>query len=622
MYLTLAIIGFLGGLITGISPCILPVLPVIFFSGGAQSARTAKQQKKDDARDAAARDAAGKDAAGTAASATAAATAGGTAVATATRTETEKQAPPEPTVSRWRPYQVILGLVVSFSVFTLAGSLILALLHLPQDVLRYAGIVVLVLIGVGLIVPKFEEYLEKPFSWIPQRNVGTERGGFVLGIALGAVYVPCAGPVLAAITVAGSTGRIGPETIVLTVTFAIGAAIPLLIFALAGRRVAERVKSFRKHQKGIRLTGGVLMLALAVGLLFNLPQALQRLIPDYTSALQDQFSNSSQVSDALNLGGIVNAQNKNLSKCTNNADQLQSCGTAPDITGIQQWFNTPGDKPIALDQLKGRVVLVDFWAYSCINCQRSIPHVVAWDKAYRAAGLDVIGVHSPEYAFEKVPANVEAGAKGFGITYPVAIDNTLSTWTNYRNRYWPAHYLIDAKGVVRNVQFGEGNYASTEKLIRQLLQDAKPGVSLPAATEVKDTTPTAGSTTRETYLGTTKVVNFGGSEKYSGSTPTFAFPAKQPANSFALDGAWTLNTQFVEPTAQDARIRLNYKAAEVRMVLSGSGTVSYTADGVTKTIDVTGTPDSYELLKSASAKTGNVIVTIPKGVSAYSFTFG
>lgn len=573
MYLTLALIGFLGGLITGISPCILPVLPVIFFSGGVQGARTAAS-------------------------------------------------PEQPAVSRWRPYLVILGLVVSFSVFTLLGSLLLALLHLPQDVLRYAGIAVLVLIGVGLIVPRVEQWLEKPFSWIPQRNVGTEHSGFVLGIALGAVYVPCAGPVLAAISVAGSTGRIGIETVVLTVTFALGAAIPLLIFALAGRGVAERVRSFRKHQKGIRITGGVLMIALAAGLVFNLPQLLQRLVPDYTSALQDQFSNSSQVTEALNLGGIVNSQNKNLSRCRNDASALANCGTAPDITGIQQWFNTPGDKPVALSQLKGKVVLVDFWAYSCINCQRSIPHVVAWDKAYRSAGLDVIGIHAPEYAFEKVPANVEAGAKGFGITYPVAIDNNLSTWTNYRNRYWPAHYLIDANGVVRNVQFGEGNYASTEKLIRQLLQDAQPGVSLPAATEVRDTTPRAGSTTPETYLGTTKVMTFGGSEKYSQQTTSFAFPKTLAANRFALDGAWSLQTQYIQPATATAQVRLNYTAGEVRVVLAGHGTVSYTADGVTKTLNVSGTPNSYRLLKTTGTHTGTVTVTVARGVQAYSFTFG
>ncbi|HQI66894.1 MAG TPA: cytochrome c biogenesis protein/redoxin, partial [Rhodoglobus sp.] len=378
---SLALIGFLGGLITGISPCILPVLPVIFLSGGALSARA------DGAPDAA------------------------------------------PTVSRWRPYLVISGLVVAFSVFTLIGSLLLALLNLPQDFLRWAGIIVLVLIGVGLIVPKFQHILEKPFSWIPQKNVGTDRGGFVLGLALGAVYVPCAGPVLAAITVAGSTGRIGPETIVLTVSFALGAALPLLVFALAGRRVAERVKTFRKHQQRIRVIGGVLMIALSIGLVFNVPQLIQRLIPDYTSALQDQFSNSEQIAEQLDLGGLENDQNKDLDLCTNGATELESCGTAPDITGIQQWFNTENDQPVDLAELKGKVVLVDFWAYSCINCQRSIPHITAWYDAYKDAGLEVIGIHSPEYAFEKVPANVMAGAKNFGITYPVALDNNLSTWT-------------------------------------------------------------------------------------------------------------------------------------------------------------------------------------------------
>ncbi|MDX8053748.1 cytochrome c biogenesis protein CcdA [Lentzea sp. BCCO 10_0798] len=214
-------------------------------------------------------------------------------------------------------------------------------------------------------------------------------------LALGAVYVPCAGPVLAAITVAGSTGRIGTETVVLTLTFAVGAAIPLLIFAPAGRRAAERVQSFRKRQRGIRITAGVVMIALAFGLVFNLPQLLQRVIPDYTSSLQDKVNNSEQVKRALNLGGLVNDQNKDLDKRSDGAAELESCGTAPDITGIQQWINS---QPLELKALQGKVVMLDFWAYSCINCQRSIPHVTAWDKAYRDAGFQVIGVHSPEYA--------------------------------------------------------------------------------------------------------------------------------------------------------------------------------------------------------------------------------
>lgn len=567
--LTLALIGFVGGLITGVSPCILPVLPVIFFSGGAQGAR-------------------GEDA---------------------------------PAVSRWRPYLVIAGLVVSFSVFTLVGSLLLALLHLPQDFIRWAGLIVLVLIGIGLIVPKFEHILEKPFSWIPQKNVSTERGGFILGIALGAVYVPCAGPVLAAITVAGSTGQIGIETIILTATFAAGAALPLLAFALAGRRVAERVRTFRKHQRGIRMTGGIVMIALAIGLVFNVPQFLQRVIPDYTSVLQDAVGGGTQTEESLNLGGIVNDQNKDLDQCHNNATVLESCGTAPDITGIQEWFNTPGNAAIDLKDLKGQVVLIDFWAYSCINCQRAVPHVAAWYENYEKSGLTVIGIHSPEYAFEKEARNVKAGAANLGITYPVALDNSLSTWTNYRNRYWPAHYLIDAKGVVRNVQFGEGNYASAEKLIRELLQEANPGVKLPASTEVADTTPTA-SLTPETYLSPNKVINFGGAEKYSALTESFSFPAKLAQDAFALDGAWKLDGQFVTPREATAKVRLNYHAKEVRMVLSGEGKVTVTVDGKTRTITVSGTPQSYQLVKLGDTANGQLEVRVSEGVQAFSFTFG
>jgi len=566
----LALIGLIGGLITGISPCILPVLPVIFFSGGVQGARSADGL---------------------------------------------------PAVSRWRPYLVILGLITSFSLVTLVGSVLLSLLGLPQDVLRWAGIIVLILIGVGLIVPGFQHLLEKPFSLIPQKAVGTDRGGFPLGLALGAVYVPCAGPVLAAITVAGSTGKVGAGTIVLTLSFAVGAAIPLLVFALAGRRVAERVKSFRKRQRGIRITGGIVMIALSIGLVLDLPQLLQRLVPDYTSELQNQIAESSQVQDALTLGGLVNAENKNLDACTNHATALQSCGTAPRLTGIQEWFNTPGSQPIDLASQRGKVVLVDFWAYSCINCQRSIPHVAAWYDTYKKAGLQVIGVHSPEYAFEKEPRNVKAGARSLGIHYPVAIDNNLSTWTNYRNRYWPASYLIDAKGVVRNISFGEGDYDVTEKLIRELLKDADPGVQLPPPTETPDTTPT-GPLTQETYLGATKEGNFGGSEPYHQGAATFTLPDNQRENTFALGGDWKLESQSITPAHGTARIRLSYTAAHVQMVLSGEGTITVTNGGATTTVPVTGTPRAYEIVTTDATTTGTVQVAVSPGVDAYSFTFG
>lgn len=588
----LIIIGLLGGLITGISPCILPVLPVIFLTGGAQSARY--------------------DAAGTTAAQGAAE--GGDA-RPASRTVTAR---------RSRPYLVIAGLITSFTLVTLVGSLVLGLLNLPQDVIRWVGIVVLVLIGVGLMVPRFEQLLEKPFQWIPRREVANGGSGFGVGLALGAVFVPCAGPVLAAIIVAGATGRIGIDTVLLTASFAIGVAVPLLVFALAGRGVVERIRAFRTRERGLRIAAGVAMLALAVGLVFNVPQQLQHLLPDYTAQLQRDLTDNDQAAQALGLGGLVTDENRDLDNCTNGADELQSCGTAPAIRGIDTWLNTPGGAPIDLAAEKGKVVLIDFWAYSCINCQRSIPHVVAWDKAYRDAGLEVVGIHSPEYAFEKDASNVAAGAKDFGITYPVGLDNDLATWTAYRNRYWPAHYLIDAQGTVRHIAFGEGNYSATEKMIRELLDEANPGVALPSPTETADDTPDAGSTTRETFLGSSKDVNFAGPDAYRAGAGTFAYPDDQPADTFALEGDWTVQTQFATPTGPQAGgIRLDYHAAEVRMVLAGEGSVRvHRSDGSEQTIAVSGTPRSYEVAKNQGVSAGTLTVTVDPGVEVYSFTFG
>ena len=576
--MSIILIGLLGGLITGISPCILPVLPVIFLTAGAQSAHF----------------------------------------------EGAGNGVPEPIPARRsRPFLVILGLVVSFTLVTLVGSLILGALGLPQDVLRWVGIAVLLAIGVGLIIPAVAHLLEKPFQWIPQREVANSGSGFGVGLALGAVFVPCAGPVLAAIIVAGSTGRIGFDTVLLTVSFAVGVALPLLVFALAGRGVIERVRAFRTRERALRITAGVAMIALAVGIAFNVPQQLQRLVPDYTAGLQQQLTDSDEAQRALDLGGLENDENKDLDKCTNGAAELESCGAAPSIKGIAAWLNTPGGAAVDLAALRGKVVLIDFWAYSCINCQRSIPHVVAWDQAYRDAGLQVIGIHSPEYAFEKDAANVAAAAADFGITYPVALDNNLATWTNYRNRYWPAHYLIDADGVVRHIAFGEGNYAATETLIRELLQDASPGVELPKATEVADETPTLGSTTAETFLGWSKDVNFAGPGTYGSGERTFTSSGSQPADSFALDGVWRVETQFATPSGGDGRIRLAFRASQVHMVLAGEGEVRVRLDsGEMQTIQVSGTPRSYAIVVDGTGDAQVVDVEVSPGVEAYSFTQG
>jgi cytochrome c biogenesis protein CcdA/thiol-disulfide isomerase/thioredoxin len=569
--LSLALIGLLGGLITGISPCILPVLPVIFFSG-TQS------------------------------------TAGG-AVAVKAKREV------------LRPYRVIGGLVLSFSLVTLIGSALLSLLHLPQDAIRWVALAALVAIGLGLIFPRFEQLLERPFSRIPQKQIAARAGGFGLGLALGVLYVPCAGPVLAAIVVAGATANIGLPVVLLTVAFALGTAVPLLFFALAGQRVAERVSAFRRHQRQIRVTAGIVTLLLAVALVFNLPAVLQRAIPDYTSSLQNKLGDDQQIQQDLNLGGIVNDQNKGLSNCTNGSAQLQNCGSAPDLKGITAWLNTPGDKPIDLHALRGKVVLIDFWAYSCINCQRAIPHVEGWYKAYHDNGFEVIGVHAPEYAFEKVTGNVEKGAADIGITYPIALDNNYSTWTNYRNLYWPAEYLIDGGGVVRHVKFGEGDYNVTEKLIRELITSRRSRVALPPPVDAPDTTPQSGLTL-ETYFGVGKVVNYAGTGVYDEGQPNFALPPTLPNDSFALQGPWTLDYQGATADSDTSSIELNYNAKNVYIVVGGTGSLTVTRDGKTTTVPISGPPTSHQIVTGNGVARGLLDVRSSKGLQVFSFTFG
>jgi cytochrome c biogenesis protein CcdA/thiol-disulfide isomerase/thioredoxin len=566
---SLALIGLLGGLITGISPCILPVLPVVFFSGttGTVDGAVAVEANRD--------------------------------------------------VSR--PYRVIAGLVLSFSLVTLLGSALLSLLHLPQDAIRWVALIALVAIGLGLIFPRFEELLEKPFSRIPQRRIMQQANGFGLGLALGVLYVPCAGPVLAAIVVAGATAQIGLPIVVLTVAFAVGTAVPLLFFALAGQRVANRISAFRRRQRAIRVAAGIVTILLAVALVFNLPAALQRALPDYTSSLQDNLDGDHRVQQQL--GGIVNDQNAGLSNCANESPKLESCGPAPDLKGIVAWLNTAGDKPLDLHALRGKVVLIDFWAYSCINCQRAIPHVEGWYKAYRDKGFEVIGVHTPEYAFEKVTGNVKMGAADVGITYPVALDNGYSTWTNYRNRYWPAEYLIDADGTVRHVKFGEGDYDGTERLIRQLLTAAHPGASLPPPVGAPDTTPTL-DLTPETYFGVGKVANYAGKGVYDDGRATFAYPATLPPDTFALDGLWALDYQGAIADGDSSGIRLNYHAKSVYVVVGGTGDLTVVRDGKTTTVPVSGPPTSHQIVAGNDVARDSLEIRVSKGLQVFSFTYG
>ena len=561
--MTLVLIGLVGGIITGLSPCVLPVLPVVLLGGGSAGPDTG----------------------------------------------------PDAESARRRPYLVVLGLTLSFAVFTLFGSLILASLHLPDDAIRWLGLALLVLVGLGLLVPPLGHLIERPFYRFPQRALGTGRNGFLLGIALGAVFVPCAGPVLAAITVAGATGHIGLRTVGLTLGFAVGTAIPLLAFALAGRGLTQRLGAFRRHQGAFRAVSGAVVIVLAVALTFNLSDIIQRDIPNYFQAVGNSLEKGAKAGPQ---GGSVSLQACQTAALYGGSG-LERCGPAPAFSGIQQWLNTPGGQPVSLASLKGKVVLVDFWAYSCINCQRELPHVEAWDKAYASDGLEVVSVHTPEYAFEHVPSNVAAGVRRLGLTFPVALDNSYGTWNAYDNQSWPASYLIDASGQIRHVSIGEGDYGGEEQLIRQLLSAAHPGIALPRATDIPDTTPQDSAQTPETYLGAERQQGYHGSAPYA--TGQFTAPATLPADSFALAGAWTIGQESIT-AGQGAGITLAFHASKVYLDVGGTGTLTVSAGGTSTVIRVSGAPDIYTVATEQPAGDGTVTIRLSPGLQAYSFTFG
>jgi cytochrome c biogenesis protein CcdA/thiol-disulfide isomerase/thioredoxin len=562
----LVLIAVVAGLIAGISPCVLPVLPVVFVAGATTKSR-----------------------------------------------------------SSWRrAFSIVLGLIVSFSVLILAGAEIVSLFHLPQDFLRDLGIGLLIVVGIGLLVPQLGMILERPFERFVARQPALSRGGFVIGLALGLVFVPCAGPVLSTIIVLGAKEQVSFMTLLVTLAFSIGAAVPLLFVALAGGALVERARSLRQKGPMLRRVGGVVLIVMAVAISTNIFNSLQTDVPGYTSALQKHVEGTSTIHKQLeNLSGNAKAADGSLSTCKAGNAQLQSCGHAPNFTDVTAWLNTPGDKPLTLKALHGKVVLVDFWTYSCINCERTLPHVEAWYNRYKADGLVVVGVHTPEFGFEHVVSNVKAESKRLGVDYPVAVDDSYGTWDAYSNEYWPADYLIDANGVVRHDEFGEGDYALTENLIRELLVDAHPGLKLPPRTSLPNLTPTQ-PTNPESYVGYERI-------QYLQNTPspaenqhvTYQFPKSLDEGLFALQGVWTDHAQ--EATAgKNAELELSYEAQDIYLVLGGTGSVTVDDGNGTAptTIQIAGVPRLYTLLHAKSTAVGTLTLKMSPGVQAYDFTFG
>jgi cytochrome c biogenesis protein CcdA/thiol-disulfide isomerase/thioredoxin len=552
--LVLVGIGLAAGVITAVSPCILPVLPIVLTAGAGEGGLR-------------------------------------------------------------RPFMIIGGLVASFTVFTLAASSILSALGLPQDFLRNAAIVLLLVLAGSLLSKRFAYLIERPFAFMTRRRRGHPASAFVLGLSLGLVFVPCAGPVLATITVLAAKNQLGVETIVLTLAYGIGFGVPMLLIALGGQRVARRL---RATGPGFRRVSGAVLAVSALAILFNLPQTLQTHLGGYSSALQSHVEDTKVARTRLaNLRGGANT----FAATTQvNRSSLPVLGDAPDFVGVDSWLNTPGDRPLALRQLRGKVVLVDFWTYSCINCIRTLPHLRAWYAAYHRAGLEIVGVHTPEFAFEHERGNVRAATHDLHVTWPVALDNRYKTWDAYSNQYWPAEYLVDRLGRVRRTHFGEGEYGETEHAIRSLL--AAKGGAVPGARRVADATPTQ-IVTPETYLGYVRLDpnRYRGTEVQSRRPAAYRFARTIPRDALSYSGRWTVGDQRAVAVS-GARLRLRFHAHDVYLVLGGSGRVRVLVDGrLTRVVRVDG-DRLYTLVASDTLRDGLLELRFDRGVNAYAFTFG
>jgi cytochrome c biogenesis protein CcdA/thiol-disulfide isomerase/thioredoxin len=543
-------IGFVAGVITAVSPCVLPVLPIV-LAGGATSRGPR------------------------------------------------------------RPFAIVAGLVASFTTFTLVAATLLSALGLPGDFLRNLAIALLFVLAATLVFPRLALVLERPLAFMTRRRGSDLGGGFVLGVSLGLVFVPCAGPVLATITVLAAQKRISADTVLLTLAYALGAALPMLLVALGGRRVAAR---FRAGSQAFRRSMGVVLAAAALAIVFNLDRGLQTHLGGYTTALEKHVELTS--SARARLAKLRGTKTPAVVRAA--AGRLPNFGPAPGFRGISHWLNTPGDKPLTLASLRGKVVLVDFWTYSCINCLRTLPHLRSLYAAYHPHGLEIVGVHTPEFAFEHELGNVRTAVHDLHVTWPVALDNAYDTWNAFSNEYWPAEYLLDRDGHLRHAHFGEGAYAETERAIRTLLR-APGGVR---AQSVADTTPTE-ATTPESYLGYARLdeSRYAGTPVAPDAAREYTLPSHLAQNALGYGGLWTIGHERAT-AGLGARLVLHFVARDVYLVLGGAGTVHVYVDGrPTRTVHVN-EDRLYTLVDDATRRDAMLELRFSPGVTAYAFTFG
>jgi cytochrome c biogenesis protein CcdA/thiol-disulfide isomerase/thioredoxin len=546
---------------------------------------------------------------------------------------------------RRRPFGIVLGLAITFTVAIVALAQLVKGVGLASGATRTVAIVVLIGFGVVMLIPNVAARVQAPLSRLARFGPKTRGDGFWSGLgvggALGFVCAPCAGPILAAVTsVSASSGPTG-RVVGVAIAYAVGLSAVLLLWSLGGRALADRVRrSLRGHL--VERTLGAVLLATAVAMVFNVDvrfeEALAKanlpaFLVDPTRALENSGAVQNRLASLRPTSRFAVRQKEaaripvpttaGVSIPGVATPSLSDLGPAPEFTDTQRWFNTPNGRPETLAGLRGRVVLVDFWTYTCINCIRTLPFLKGLYATYHPYGLEIVGVETPEFTFEQEASSVAQAIGSDGIRYPVVQDNQYGTWNAYQNQYWPAEYLIDAHGQVRHTQFGEGDYKQSEAAVRELLHEA--GVSrLPQPMSAHAIIPTGGVGTPETYLDPQRAQGF--AQPLTSGVHTFPGVSSVALNQVALKGTWRVGSESITSVSPHATVEIGFQAAKAYLVMTSAGNIPRQArvllDGhPSGTVTVVG-QRLYTLVSLPGDQQHVLTVELPPGVSAYDFTFG
>jgi cytochrome c biogenesis protein CcdA/thiol-disulfide isomerase/thioredoxin len=584
----LLLLAFLGGILTIISPCILPVLPFVFAKADQPFRKSG--------------------------------------------------------------LPLLGGMAITFAAFaavaTVGGSWVVR----ANTYGRWIALVVLAIFGVTLLWPALADWLTRPFVRLGSNLAQPGADGaqpsalrsLLLGVATGLLWAPCAGPILGLILTGAAIEGASQHSVFLLLAYAAGAATSLAVAVLAGGQVFAAMKRSLKAEAWIRGTLGVLVLAGVVVIALGLDRGvLTRVSLASTSGLEQSLIDRlhaapPQKQPDKNGGGMMMMMSAHSSGAASGPQ------TMPDLSGAVGWINSP---PLTAEQLKGHVVLVDFWTYSCINCLRSIPYVRAWAEKYKSAGLIVLGVHTPEFAFEKDLDNVKRAVSDLKITYPVALDNDYKIWKGFSNSFWPADYLVDATGKIRNHHFGEGKYDETEQQIQDLLKERDGKLSVTGLVKVSATgaeaPPDTDVQSPETYVGYDRADSFlppGGLKQ--DAAHVYSAPKHLELNQWGLTGNWTDHAQVAVLDSSRGRIVYRFHARDLHLVLGPATdgkpvrfrvTIDGKVPGENHGVDTDAMGEGkitdhrlYQLIRQKGAIDDRTfeIEFLDPGAQAFAFTFG